>query len=320
MMSTTIERKNRAGVAARMLAAAVATVALTFGGVTAANAAPGDALVSGGPTLTVTTGYTIADTNTITVTGSGFDAATIAPSTGNVAGLYLNIGSVDTTNGWRPSADKPTTSRHPAKTIWVHPGGSGADEANLSGSTTTNGSFSVTFTVPSLYTKTSADTWAVYTIGANGKVIAGQEQAREINYTSTPVPAPTTPPGTPTLSVNYNDVTEKVTISGSGYTSVPAFGIYVSVGTIDTTGGWKPSAGKGSSTRVAADTLWTWSGGPSTPAGGIAKLNPDGTFSVTLSTASLPATPPTGHSYAVYTIGAHGSVSAGAEQAWIFVP
>lgn len=308
----------RRGSWARGAAAVLAAAALILGaGVGTANAAPGDALRTGGPTLTVTSGYDpVTNGTTITVNGSGYDAATLSPTTGAVAGLYLSIGSVDGAN-WRPSTSAAPTSRHAAKTIWVHPGGSGSDEANLSGSTTTNGSFSVSFTVPQLYTKAAADTWAVFTIGAHGVANAAQEQGREINYTGTTTTPPS--PGAGTPSVTINKVGSTITAWGTGYGAASATGIYVSIGVIDTTNGWRPSAGKPSTSRVAADTWWTWSGGPTTPAAGQARLTSGAFGPVTFSTASLPVLP-AGFSYAVYTIGAHGAVNASVETATLFTP
>lgn len=317
-MTITPEASPRRRRWTRTLLATLAAGALVLGGgVSAANAAAGDALRTGGPTLTVTSasGYTFGNTS-ITVSGSGFDAATLSPATGAVAGLYLNIGSVDGTH-WRPSTGAAPTARHAAKTIWVHPGGSGANEANLSGSTTSNGSFSVTFTVPSLYAKAATDRWAIFTIGAHGLANAAQEQGREIGYTGTTTTPPAPGTGTPSLAVSKSGTT--LTVFGTGYSGAGTTGLYVSVGAIDTTNGWRPSAGKPSTSRQAADTWWTWSGGPTTPAGGQAKLTA-GTFgALTFSTAALPPLP-AGYSYAVYTVGAHGFANAAVESATLFTP
>lgn len=316
-MTLTNEKTRKRGWARALLTTALAGALVLAGGVTAANAAPGDALRTGGPTLTVTTGYSsITQSSTITVTGSGYDAATLSPATGAVAGLYLSVGSVDGTT-WRPSAGAAPSSRSAAKTIWVHPGGSGANEANLSGSTATNGSFTVTFTVGQLYTKPAASKWAVFTIGAHGLANAAQEQGREIGYTGTTTTPPAPGSGSPSLPVTKTGTT--LTVHGTGYSGAGAMGIYVSVGVIDTTNGWRPSQGKPSTSRQAADTFWTWSGGPSTPASGQAKLT-SGTFGpLTFSTAGLPALP-AGYSYAVYTVGAHGAANAAVETATFFTP
>ncbi|MCI2957495.1 hypothetical protein MN032_07320 [Agromyces atrinae] len=300
---------------ARFGLAALAAMSLTLGGVVAgANAAPGAVLVSGGPTLTVSKVSSVNNTDVLTISGSGFDASTVSPATGAVAGFYLSIGSVDTTNGWRPSLAKPSTSRSATQTVWVHPGGTGSGEANLSNT----GTFSTTVTVASQYTKASGFTWAVFTIGAHGVANAAQEQAIEIGYTGSTTAPPAPGSGTPALSTSYDPVAETIYVSGTGYGGAGATGVYASVGVINTSTGWKPSAGKGSSTRSASDTFWVWSGGPSTPAAGQAKLT-SGTFAVTLDTSSLPALP-SGFSYAVYTIGAHGAVNSAVEQATVFTP
>lgn len=317
---TTIETPaRRRGLWGRGALATLTAAALVLGaGVGAANAAAGDALVTttGAPTLTVTPGYSFENGDTITVSGSGYDAATISAATGQVAGLYLSIGSVDTANGWQPSASKPSTSRHAAYTVWVHPGGSGSGEANLSGSTTSDGSFSVTFEVPKLYTKTSADTWAVFTIGSHGVANVRQEQGREIDYTGATTAPPAPGSGSPALQVTNNAGT--VSVSGTGYSGASAVGVYVSVGVIRTAG-WKPSEGNNSSTRKASDTVWTWSGGPSSQGSGQARLS-NGTFTVTLDKGSLPSTPPAGYAYAVYTVGAHGQANSAVEAATFFTP
>ncbi|WP_291049095.1 hypothetical protein [Herbiconiux sp.] len=303
-------RFTRFGIAAL----AAAAVALSGLGAAPAFAAPGAVLVTGGPTLNVSPTSSVGVGTVLTITGSGYDATTISPSTGQVAGFYLSVGSVDTTNGWRPSLSKPSSSRVETQTIWVHPGGTGTGQANL----TASGTFSTTITVATQYTKPSGYTSAVFTIGAHGVANAAQEQGREIGYTGAYTAPPATGTGTPALAVTKNTATSTYYVSGSGYGGATAVGVYASIGVIDTTNGWQPSAGKPTSSRVASDTLWVWSGGPSTPAGGQAKLT-SGAFAVSLSYASLPALP-AGFSYAIYTVGAHGSANAAVEKAVLITP
>jgi len=56
--------------------------------------------------------------------------------------------------------------------------------------------------------------------------------------------------------------------------------------------------------------VWTYGTGPATQASGQAKLNADGSFSVTLNGSALPSSPAAGTHVAAYTVGAHGIVRA----------
>lgn len=302
-MSTTIDRRNRAGVAARMLAAAVATVALTFGGVTAANAAPGDLLVSGGPTLT-TSSNTLVAGSSITISGSGYNSTT-------AEGVYVSFGWVDSSS-WRPSAGASSNNRVTKQTVWVHGGTipSGAtDQVNWSTTGSSTATFSFTFTPQAPYANPSGtNTFYVFSVNGHGVANASNEQAREVSFPGTKATPPTG--GTSQGQFTAFDLgSNQVQVTGSGFTGVPATGIYVSTGVLDDAG-WKPSAGYASSTRAASDTVWVYAAGPATQTSGTKKLNSDGTFSVVLSKASVPNPPAAGKHRAVYSIGAHGITRA----------
>lgn len=294
----------RRGLWARTAAAfAVAFALIAAGGVSAANASPGDLLVSGGPTLT-TSSNTLVAGSAITISGSGYNSTT-------AEGVYVSFGWVDSSD-WRPSASAPSTNRVTKQTVWVRTGTipSGAtDQVNWS--TTGNGtaSFSFSFTPQAPRTNPgSNNTFYVYTVNGHNVPSASNEQAREVLFPGTKDTS-TPPAGGQGQITAFAIDANTIQVDGSGYTGVPSTGIYVSTGTL-ADAGWKPSAGYASSTRVASDTVWVYAAGPATQSGGTKKLNSDGTFSVTLSKSSVPNPPSTGTHRAAYTIGAHGIARA----------
>lgn len=282
----------------------------------AANAVPGAQLVAGGPTLsispTVAPLHNITAGSSYTISGSGYNSTT-------AQGVYVSFGWVNASS-WRPSAAAPSGNRVTTQTVWVRPGAVPAGSTTEAAWTTTgssSASFSFTFTPNAPAANPSGNnTFYVYSVNGHNVANASNEQAREVSFTGTKSTTPAPAAGTGTLFATSSGST--VTVTGTGYTAAPATGIYVSVGTLNNSG-WKPSAGFASSTRTAADTVWTYGAGPSVQASGQAKLDSTGAFSITLNKALLPASAGTGKHFAVYSVGAHGIVSAGSE-AEIAVP
>lgn len=298
----TRERSWSARLTGMIAVLGVVLAGLIAGTTTAANAATWNTgLVTGGPTLSVTAApSTLTSGTLISVTGSGFTEST--------QGVYVDFGSVNE-SGWRPSAGASTATRSTHQTVWISDGADTGQPGQYHWGATT-GTFSFTLTLQAPYAAI-ATYYHVYTENAHGVALAANEQAVRVPYTGTTV----TPPvytGTGHITGVTVNSSGKWVIDGADYPLTPSTGIYVSIGTL-ADAGWKPSLGYGSSTRVATDTVWAYPAGPDPQSGITAKIQPNGTFSVTLDPSTLPASAATGYHFAASTIGAHGVVVAGAE-------
>jgi hypothetical protein len=264
----------------------------------------------------------------VTVTGSGFDPAANLATTpplpnGTPAGFYVVFGRF--ADVWKPFDGAPPEARQQIVTKWVLPqasrdvapgGGAGDTFATLSSS----GTFSVTITITKDEDLTGSYGIATYASGPT---------PNSIQETFTPI---TFIDQVPTVSVSQTtftdlgDGTATVTVEGKGFDSLanvgtrpplpnlPA-GVYVVFGRFADV--WQPSAGAGAATRAVIDQKWALPASSraildptgTTPA--YATINPDGTFSTSL-TVKIDDTK-TGN-YGVATYAAGGAAANAAQE------
>ncbi len=151
------------------------------------------------------------DGATITITGTGYDTAYANTHGGGKAGVYLQIGWLDST--WRPSQGAPTSTRNQAFQRWVKENPTAGLYHQWTETSATRADFTITTTI----TKAQLDaiardgaTLAVFTIGAGGAVQAENELAVPISFA--------TPPGIPGGTPGGGGA------PGAGETETPAMG------------------------------------------------------------------------------------------------
>lgn len=142
----------------------------------------GDGTSTGGAVLGVDPVSDLADGDTITVTGSGYDTETVSQYTG-AADVYVALGWINSA-GWKPSESYASTNRVYAT---VYDATTSADNQAKGGQyqvLNPDGTFSVTFevdtdTIESVKTD-AVDTLAVFTLGGGGVVNAANEASVEV--------------------------------------------------------------------------------------------------------------------------------------------
>ncbi|WP_411699034.1 HtaA domain-containing protein [Conyzicola sp.] len=290
---------------------------------TASTSAASTVTVNATPVVTTPT-LSVSKTNglnpageTVTVTGSNYEATAANKYGAGNAGFYAQIGWLD--SSWRPSAGAASSARSNAYSAWVKESAPSVPYLAWTdnGDGTANFSWTVTIDKATLDAKSRAGaTLAVFTVGAGGVTQAANEAAVPITFQ-----------GSPSLSVSkttgINPAGESVTVTGTNYQATAAnlygagkAGFYAQVGWIDST--WRPSAGAVSANRSNAYSAWVKESAPTAPYLAWTD-NGDGTadfsWTVTITKATLDAKTRAGATLAVFTIGAGGVVQSANELA-----
>lgn len=269
------------------------------------------AAVAAAPVITAT--QAPASGGTVTVTGSGF--AGVSP------GIYLGLGPVGLAGFYAGSSSLVSS-----ETVWIAVGNpAGESGAGKSAPMQSDGSFSVTVTVPAPSTTTPV--YALYTSKAHGQGFSDPSQNTITPVTYAPAPLPT-PTVTVSKTTKLNSDGDTVTVSGSGFvpnapttsgTRPPLAGkftgAYVTFGRFADV--WKPTENAATSARVGLQTYWAVNAADMATIGGAAagaiEIEPDGTFEVEVPVSAVnPKDPGTGN-YGIYTYPGGGTKYAAFE-------
>ncbi|RQP13058.1 MAG: hypothetical protein EAS51_00750 [Microbacteriaceae bacterium] len=136
------------------------------------------------PTLTVSqTSGLNPDGATITITGTDYNTDYANGHGGGKAGVYLQIGWLDST--WRPSEGAPSSARNQAFQRWVKENPTAGLYHQWVETSGTRADFSITTTITKAQLdaiKRDGATLAVFTVGAGGVVQADNEHAVPITF------------------------------------------------------------------------------------------------------------------------------------------
>jgi hypothetical protein len=305
-----------------LLVGGAATVPVVAAGAStpAAPQAATQAVAAPGISVSRTTGFDPAATETVTLTGVGFTPTangTRPPLAGKPAGVYVAFGRFADT--WKPSAGAPSSTRQIITQKWALPA---ASRAVLDPTTTQTDYVTIaedgTFTAQlDIKTADGTGTYGVVTYPGSGATNADHEHLQPITFAE-PIPDPA-------ISVSKTTgfdpaATETVTVTGVGFTPTangtrpplagkPA-GVYVAFGRFADT--WKPSAGAPSSSRQIISQRWAL------PAASRAVLDPtttqtdyvtiadDGTFTAQLDIKTADGT----GTYGIVTYPGSGATNA----------
>jgi hypothetical protein len=262
-----------------------------------------------------TTGLTRSG-ETITITGTGFSPTegtngTRPPLRGTFGGVYVVFGAFPEV--WQPSAGVASSQRKVGAQLWVmNPEnstaiGTGTHPINA------DGSFTVTLTVAAGLVPATGNL-GIYTYSGSGAVHAPFETYTPLSFSSEPAitvtPATDLDPTGATVTVHGENF---LPVAGTTGTRPPLSGqfggVYVVFGKFPEV--WQPSAGVSSSQRKVGAQLWVMNPENAAAIGtGTHPINPDGSFTVTLTVEPGYLNEPATGAYGVYTYPGSGAVHA----------